>query len=316
MTQSGLAGGSESYDEFSLLRENAAEAGVPTGPLPPVQRTDAMTGMGRVSALRWGDGPPRVVLLHGAGQNAHTWDTVLIAVGVPALAVDLPGHGHSMWRGDRDYSPATNAKAIDEALAAWRVEPIPVVGMSLGGLTTLALAGRHPEAVTELVVVDVTPSVLLRTQRMTAKQRGTTTLTAGPAEFHNLDDMVRAAATAAPQRPEDSVRRGVLHNSRRLPDGRWVWRYDRFSAAPNAFEPLWDEVSRIDVPVGLIRGGDSNFVSDEDVAKFAALCPQLTVDIVPGAGHSVHSDRPREFADLLRRLLRLRSTVSRPSPLP
>lgn len=130
---------------------------------------------------------------------------------------------------------------------------------------------------------------------MTAKQRGTAILAAGPAEFHSLDDMVQAAATPAPRRPEDSLRRGVLHNSRRLPDGRWTWRYDRHSASAKAFEPLWDDVSRIDVPVGLIRGGDSGYVSDEDIAKFAALCPQLTVETMPGAGHSVHSDRPREL---------------------
>ncbi len=73
-------------DEFALLSENAEQAGV-SGPLPAVQRIQR----GAISALRWGRTRVRVVFLHGGGQNAHTWDTVILGLGVPALAIDLPG---------------------------------------------------------------------------------------------------------------------------------------------------------------------------------------------------------------------------------
>src|ERR1700712_2766193 len=111
------AGGPEPADEFSWLPENAAEAGVPAERLLPVRRVAAGTAEGGLSALRWGDGPPELVLLHGGGQNAHTWDTVLAALGVPALAVDLPGHGHSDWREDRNYAPRAHAATVAEAPA-------------------------------------------------------------------------------------------------------------------------------------------------------------------------------------------------------
>ena len=76
-----------SVDEFKYLPDNAAQAGY-SGPLPAVTRIDR----GPVSALVWGR-DPRVVFLHGGGQNAHTWDTVILGLGLPALAIDLPGHG-------------------------------------------------------------------------------------------------------------------------------------------------------------------------------------------------------------------------------
>ena len=41
------------------------------------------------------------VLLHGGSQNAHTWDTVAMALDRPLVAIDLPGHGHSDGPGDR-----------------------------------------------------------------------------------------------------------------------------------------------------------------------------------------------------------------------
>src|ERR1700739_1393526 len=103
--------------EFSLLAENAEQAGV-AGPLPDVERVQADSAEGTISALRWGatSTPPRIVFLHGGGQNAHPWDTVIVGLGEPALAVDLPGHGHSAWRADGDYSPQHNAAALAPVL--------------------------------------------------------------------------------------------------------------------------------------------------------------------------------------------------------
>jgi pimeloyl-ACP methyl ester carboxylesterase len=225
---------------------------------------------------------------------------------VPALALDLPGHGHSDWRADSDYSPGTNAATLAAALGVVEVADVPVVGMSLGGLTGIALAARHPGTVSRLVVVDVTPSVLARVEHMTTAERGTTALIGGPATFDDIEVMIAAAAAAAPDRPRASIRRGVLHNSKRLPDGRWTWRYDRpRTNGAHTYEELWDDVSALSVPVTLIRGGRSTFVGDEDAAEFISRSPGATVEIVEGAGHSVQSDRPRELAALLSRLLGL-----------
>jgi pimeloyl-ACP methyl ester carboxylesterase len=293
----------ELTDEFALLAENAQDADTDPAALPPVTRVATGTPAGSVSAIRWGVQPPQVVFLHGGGQNAHTWDTVVLGLGLPALAVDLPGHGHSAWRADRDYSPATNAATLDGALSSWAVADVPVVGMSLGGLTAIALAARHPGRAREVVVVDVTPSVLARVARMTAAQRGTTTLVGGPPVYDDLETMVEAAVAGAPSRPRAAVRRGVLHNARRLADGRWTWRYDRLTDGSDSFEPLWSDVAAIDVPVTLVRGGDSPFVGPEDLAEFSTRRPGLAVEVVDGAGHSVQSDRPRELAALLRRVL-------------
>ena len=293
-------------DEFGLLPENAAEAGVPATPLPPVERTTVATPAGRVSAIRWGEGAPRVVFLHGGGQNAHTWDTVVLGLRLPALCVDLPGHGHSDWRDDSDYSPVVNAGTVAAALDGVGVTGVPVVGMSLGGLTAIALAARYPGTVSRLVVVDVTPSVHARTAQMTDAQRGTTALIGGPTTFDDIETMIAAAAAAAPDRPRTSIRRGVLHNAKRLPDGRWAWRYDRSrgNGVPT-FEQLWADVSALSVPVTLVRGADSMFVTDEDAARFTDRNPDASVEVVDGAGHAIQSDRPRELTSLLRRLLDL-----------
>src|SRR5438105_12868144 len=146
------------YDEFGLFHENAEEFGIELRELPAVERVSVDVGpAGRLSALRWGTAPPEIVLVHGGAQNAHTWDTVALALDRPLVAIDLPGHGHSSHRPDHVYWPADNAVAVEQAVRALAPDARVVVGMSLGGLTSIALADRAPELVRSLVLVDVTP---------------------------------------------------------------------------------------------------------------------------------------------------------------
>lgn len=284
--------------EFSLLSENAEQAGV-AGPLPNVQRVD----VGAISGLRWGSTAPRVVFLHGGGQNAHTWDTVIVGLGEPALAVDLPGHGHSAWREDGDYSPQLNADALLSALREHASTADLVVGMSLGGLTAIRLAAVAPDLVNELVLIDVTPSALQRHSEMTKEQQGTVALMHGEREFPSFQAMLDVTVAAAPHRELKALRRGVFHNSRRLDDGKWTWRYDAIRTFPD-FDGLWNDVDATSAPVTLVRGGSSGFVSDADAAELARRAKHFrTAHVVENSGHSVQSDQPRALTDILRGVL-------------
>src|ERR1700736_4767842 len=130
------------YDEFGMFRENAEEVGLPYDGPPVVERRRVEVGPGYVlSALVWGDGPPELVLLHGGAQNAHTWDTVALALGRPLIAIDLPGHGHSDGPGASSLDVRGHAEDV------------------AGGMPAIALAGIAPDLVRKLVLVDVTPGV-------------------------------------------------------------------------------------------------------------------------------------------------------------
>ncbi|BBY06420.1 alpha/beta fold hydrolase [Mycobacterium noviomagense] len=284
--------------EFALLAENAEQAGV-DGPLPSVERVD----VGAISALRWGERPPRIVFLHGGGQNAHTWDTVIVGLGEPALAVDLPGHGHSAWRDDGDYSPRHNAATLAPVLRQLAADAELVVGMSLGGLTAIALGAAAPDLVRELVLVDVTPSALQRHAELTDEQQGTVALVHGQREFPSFAAMLEVTTAAAPHRDRRSLRRGVFHNSRRLDDGRWTWRYDNMHTMPD-FAGLWDDLAATSAPITLVRGGKSDFVTDEDADELAQRARDFRgVHVVENSGHSVQSDQPLVLVEILRGVL-------------
>jgi pimeloyl-ACP methyl ester carboxylesterase len=287
-----------SLSEFTFLKENAKQAGA-SGPLPTVERIDSPD----ISALKFGEAPPRVVFLHGGGQNAHTWDTVIVGLGEPALAIDLPGHGRSAWREDGDYGPKLNAVAVEPVVRQYAPDADLVVGMSLGGLTALRLAVAAPDLVRKLVLVDVTPSAPERHTEMTDAQKGTVALVDGERTFPSFEAMLEITVAAAPHRDRESLRRGVFHNAKRLEDGTWTWRYDTFRKG-EGFEGIWDDVPHLTTPTTLIRGANSFFVNDDDAAEFARTAPGFQrVHMVADSGHSVQSDQPLKLIELLREVL-------------
>ena len=293
------------YDEFSMFHENAAEYGLPYDGPPTVRREAVEVEPGRsLSALVWGDGPAELVLLHGGAQNAHTWDTVAMALDRPLVAIDLPGHGHS--DGGRQGADRVEGNAADVATAirALAPEARAVVGMSLGGVTTLGVARHAPDLVRSIVLVDITPGVDHQ------KAGSIIAFVNGPASFDSFDDLLARTIAFNPTRTESSLRRGILHNAVQREDGSWVWRYARHreplggAAAGEAgqvdFAALWDVVSGLTVPVMLVRGMlPQSVVSDEDEAELVRRYPTARICHVEGAGHSVQGDRPVELAALI-----------------
>ena len=323
------------YDEFGLFHQNAEEHGLPFDRPPTVRRVfaevDPVASVAsvapaapaprgrRLSALVWHDGDPELVLLHGGSQNAHTWDTVAMALDRPLVAIDLPGHGHSDGPGHRPEGQLdARGNAADVAAAIRQLAPAAkaVIGMSLGGLTTIALSAEAPELVRKVVLVDVLPGI--KAQR----SRHITDFVAGPASFASLDELLDRTARFNPGRSRSSLRRGILHNAEQQPDGTWVWRWARHrrpavsaSSAPAAPAPaspaagtrygeLWEPLSSITVPLLLARGmRPDSVLDDDDERELLRRLPSAQVVHVEEAGHSLQGDTPLELAAIIDRFV-------------
>ncbi|MGI8663412.1 MAG: alpha/beta fold hydrolase [Acidimicrobiales bacterium] len=294
------------YDEMAMFQENAEEFGLPYASPPVVHCTSVDLEAGRqLSALVWGDGEAELVFLHGGAQNAHTWDTVAMALDRPLVAIDLPGHGHSDGGRNGYLDVAANADDVAVAIRALAPRAKVVVGMSLGGATALALAGAHPDVVRSIVLVDVTPGV----DGDKAKQ--IIAFINGPESFPSFEEILARTIEFNPTRTEASLRRGILHNAVQLDDGSWVWRYARHRGAqptttssPDLLD-LWEVVSGLDVPLMLVRGmRPQSVVVDSDEAELLRRKPEARVEHVTEAGHSVQGDAPLELAALIEDFVR------------
>ena len=292
------------YDEFGMFHENASEYDLAFDAPPDVRRLATALPDGRIiSSLVWSHEPAQAVLIHGGAQNAHTWDTVALALGRPLVAPDLPGHGHSDSPA-AGVGTAAGANASDLAAAVERLAPEAsvIVGMSLGGLTAISLAVARPDLVRRLVLVDITPGVTGE------KAKAIHDFVRGPATFASFDDLLARTTEFNPTRSESSLRRGILHNAKQLDDGSWVWRHRRDdnavmgdTDAPRA-DPalLWDDLEAFAGPITLVRGmREQSVVDDGDVAELLRRRPDATV-VEVDAGHSVQGDQPLELAKIIK----------------
>jgi len=287
------------YNEFEMFHENLSEWNI-EAPIPVVRRFFvSVDGIRQISGLAWGTEDPELVLIHGGAQNAHTYDTVALALQRPLVALDLPSHGHS------DASPyphsaiASHAADVARALEQLIGEPRPLVGMSLGGLVSLLVAHDRPDLVRSLVLIDITPGV------NSDKARHITDFVNGPRTFENFDALLARTVEHNPTRSVSSLRRGILHNALRQGDGSWVWRHQRHPSsdleAPDAGD-LWAKLSELTMPVTLIRAmGAGSVVDDEDEAEFLRRLPGSNVIHVRDSGHSIQGDQPLVLAALLNR---------------
>jgi len=286
------------YDEFSFFEDNATEVGISWNGPPTVRRVRVNVDAERaLSALVWGTAPPEIVFLHGGAQNAHTWDTVALALGRPLVAIDLPGHGHSDGGKNGSLNVPSNAEDIAVAIRELAPNAKLVVGMSLGGMTSVALAGHAPELVRRLALVDVTPGV------DGPKSQQIANFINGPESFPNFDELLARTIEFNPTRTESSLRRGILHNALQLEDGSWVWRYRRMVESGGDhpdFSSLWDIISASSMPLLLARGMLSqSVVDDADEAELVKRRPDAQIVHVEQAGHSIQGDQPVELARIL-----------------
>lgn len=313
----------EPIDEFSFLADQAADAGI-EGPLPRGERLTLTLPDGRtLSALRYvpeGDaaGAPVVTFLHGAGLNAHTWDTTILSLGLPALAIDLPGHGDSSWRTDAAYVARVLAPDVAIGMDAWTDRPQLLVGQSLGGLTAAAVAASRPDLVRELVVIDITPGI--------DSNAGPTQIRdffAGPTDWATRDELVDRALAFGLGGSRAAAERGVFLNSRVRPDGRVEWKHhfahlaaamaaapasdsaaapstDQDALAAVLGEAGWQDLATVAAPITLIRG-DHGYVTEADTSQFRERVPAASITTVP-SGHNVQEEQPVDLGRRLREL--------------
>ena len=267
----------------------------------PVDRFVTVSGM-RIHYLdRGSPEKPPLIMLHGIGRVAHTFDHIAphFASKYHVMAIDMRGHGDSGWDPMGAYLVEDYVKDIEGLADQLRLRNIVIWGNSTGGRVAQVFAGLHPDVVAAVISEDVGPERPSQLADNVARQLKQEDATGWATE----EELLIQLKSSYPRTSEEILRSYSHYGTKKRADGRVIWKRD--PAIANGFVPteLWRFVRQIKPPIIYILGGRSTVVPAATQEELKKALPQAEIAIIPGAGHYPSEESPAEFLAVVDKFL-------------
>lgn len=244
-------------------------------------------------------GPARatpVILLHGFPDSWLSYEPVLahLPASVRAIALSQRGFGNSD-KPDKGYHPRDLAADLSDFMKLRDIPRAIIVGHSMGALVGQSFALDYPERAAGLVLIGT-----FRTQRDNAELADMLDALSAMADPVDLDFVRVFQASTLAQPVPDEFFATVVSEGGRLPLRIWcaalgeIIRYDDFG-----------QLRRIGAPTVLFWGERDDFSTYEQQQELADAIPGTELRVYAGAGHSLHWEEPRRFAEDLANFMSL-----------
>jgi pimeloyl-ACP methyl ester carboxylesterase len=257
-------------------------------------RGDVPSSIGTQSAWVGGEGPT-LVLLHGAGDSAGTWSSIVKRL-TPRYRVvipDLAGHGMSA-PADGPISVGQVLAGVEAVLAQGAQDPVIIVGNSLGAWTAMLYARAHPERVARLVLVNGGALVGDRPDlSLMPKSRE---------EAAALMTQLRDASA-------EPIPGFVLDNVVREAQGGPIARLVQTAGEMGQYV-LDGKLHEVKAPVDLLWGESDKLFSIAYARRMMSQLPASRLTTIPACGHVPQQECPARFGAALSDVLTM------PPPLP
>ena len=229
---------------------------------------------------------PPILIAHGLFGSARNWNVIAKRMSETrqVISVDMRNHGQSPWANSHEYVDLAADLAEVIGTLDGRAD---IVGHSMGGKASMALALLHPEQVRRLIVADIAPVTYGHTQVQLIHAMRALDLSKIETR-RDADEALQATV------PEGGVRAFLLQS---LDVKRRAWRLNL--DVLETFMPKiigWPGIAgQFDGPTLFLSGAASDYVRPEHRDSIRALFPAARFAKIPGAGHWLHADKPREF---------------------
>ncbi|MCA9949117.1 MAG: 2-succinyl-6-hydroxy-2,4-cyclohexadiene-1-carboxylate synthase [Anaerolineales bacterium] len=251
-----------------------------------------------------GCGSP-LLMLHGFSGSSVDWEPLIAEwlLRYQIILVDVLGHGRSAKPSDpHRYSMANVAADLVAILAELGLEPVHLLGYSMGGRLALYTAVQYPHLIHNLILESASPGLASADERQQRRQHDTALADFIEAEgIPAFVDRWEGLPLWQSQSQLSPVIREQVHQQRLKNDPFGLANSLR-GMGTGQQPPLWQHLADLDIPVLLLSGQlDTKFGAINQ--KMAAQLPQATYHEIDGAGHTVHLERPGVFSDLIMRWL-------------
>jgi pimeloyl-ACP methyl ester carboxylesterase len=259
-----------------------------------------------LSISRSGDVPakPTAVLIHGTGDGAHVWTEIAPSINdiCNLILVDLRGHGDSDWSASGDYSLRSHVADIIGVLDALSIDPVILVGHSLGGLIGIHVAAAVRNRVRGVLLADVGPQPNVLAQE-TAREN----LQQSMRIYQSIKEYENRLLEIQPLMTRTRAA-WIARESLRACGNGFQLKVDPAIATkegdPDTTAELWSLMAHVACPVLIVRGMASAILSREVAQRMRYAFPNGRLVTMPGAGHALMTDNPTEFVAIARTFLK------------
>lgn len=251
---------------------------------------------------------PKLAFLHGLMGSGSNWRAItpLFKENFQILTYDQRGHGRS-FAPLHGFAPEDYADDLNDILTDLGWKTCILVGHSMGARAALSFAARHPDKTNVLVLEDISmiskPSLADQTKKL---------INLVPAPFKNRSEARnffknKLIGLLIDHPNPEALSQYLYTNLKEVDGGQIDWRFSK----KGIFETLdfgrkksrWEDFNKVNCPFMVIRGGDSNEITDEEALEMVQRQPSLVLKTIEGAGHWVHYDKPKEFKLALHQFL-------------
>jgi pimeloyl-ACP methyl ester carboxylesterase len=236
---------------------------------------------------------PPLLIVHGLYGSGRNWGVIArrLAEGRDVVAVDMRNHGASPRHASHSYPEmAADLAKVIEGLGG----QADVLGHSMGGKASMVLALTRPELVRKLVVADIAPVAYDHDQSHhihAMRALDLTDLTSRGEADRRLSALIDDPALRAFFLQSLDIKAQPPH---------WRLNLDVLEAEMAKIVGWPDMPGQFDGPTLFLTGALSHYVKPEYRPTILAMFPKARFAKLPGAGHWMHADRPREFEEAVR----------------
>jgi esterase len=243
----------------------------------------------------FGEGQPAIIL-HGLFGQSDNWVTVgrRIADQFHVYIPDQRNHGQSPHTSIHSF-PAM-ADDLTEFIEDHKIENPVIIGHSMGGKVAMTYSLENPGNVRKLVVIDISPRKyperVIHTQVISQMMS---------IDIENIKTRTEVEKILDSRISDSRVRMFIMKNLYYKIHGKLAWRLN-LDAINQSMDLLFDGISsdsQYPGPTIFIRGGNSDYVTDADIALIKSMFPEAVIKTISGASHWVHADSPEELCFLL-----------------
>ena len=240
-----------------------------------------------------GEGKP-LLILHGFLGMSDNWKTIglqFAADGFQVHLLDMRNHGKSFHSDEFSYE--IMAQDVYDYCKAHKLEKINILGHSMGGKTAMLFAVNYPEMVEKLIVADIGPKFY--PQHHQAILEGLNAVDFSKKPTRNEVDEILAEYIA-----DFGTRQFLLKSLYWQEPGQLAFRFNLavFNKNINEIGKSLPENAVFNKPTLFIRGGNSNYILDEDFENIKNPFPNSKIETIPNVGHWLHAENPKLFYEI------------------